>query len=229
MEESIEGMAKALRLQNARRHYRELVDEALAAGLGYEQFLRLVFERECESRSAKAVEKKIRSARFPYIKTFDEMDWSAFSVPVARTIRELQSLSFAREGRNVVLIGNPGTGKTHTAIALGDERPLRKRAQFGFGAQGGHGRKAICLLQKEVHVIRFGHTRRTGLHLLRQRGVRIAFQPPVEPKRKEVDGVHDEPAIRQMGAFVRGHDDGGGDDRQNRQQSQRHPNHRGLL
>lgn len=98
MEESIEGMAKALRLQNARRHYRELVDEALAAGLGYGQFLRLVFERECESRSAKAVEKKIRSARFPYIKTFDEMDWSAFSVPVARTIRELQSLSFAREG-----------------------------------------------------------------------------------------------------------------------------------
>ena len=60
MEESIEGMAKALRLQNARRHYRELVDEALAAGLGYEQFLRLVLERECESRSAKAVEKKIR-------------------------------------------------------------------------------------------------------------------------------------------------------------------------
>ena len=114
-------------------------------------------------------------------------------------------------------------------LPAGDERSLRKRAQFGFGAQGGHGRKAIGLLQKEVHVIRFGHTRRAGLHLLRQRGVRIAFQPPVEPKRKEVDGVHDEPAIRQMGAFVRGHDDGGGDDRQNRQQSQRHPNHRGLL
>ena len=47
------------------------------------------------------------------------MDWSAFSLPVANSIRELQSLSFVKEGRNVILVGNPGVGKTHTALSLG--------------------------------------------------------------------------------------------------------------
>lgn len=86
----------------------------------------------------------------------------------------------------------------------------------------------IGRLQKEVHIMRIGHTSRTGVHLLRQRGPRIALQPFVEPKREEVDGVRDEHAIRQMGAFVRGYDDGG-DDRQNRQQRQCHPNHWEVL
>lgn len=47
------------------------------------------------------------------------MDWNAFSLPIANAIRELQSLSFIKEGRNVILVGNPGVGKTHTAISLG--------------------------------------------------------------------------------------------------------------
>lgn len=47
------------------------------------------------------------------------MDFSSFSLEVSNKIRELQSLNFLRTGQNVILVGNPGVGKTHTALALG--------------------------------------------------------------------------------------------------------------
>lgn len=47
------------------------------------------------------------------------MNFSAFSLEIANKIRELQNLNFLDTGQNVILVGNPGVGKTHTAIALG--------------------------------------------------------------------------------------------------------------
>ncbi len=55
--------------------------------------------------------KKVKEAKFPYIRTFAEMDYIAFSLPVANSIRELQSLAFIREGSNLILIGNPASVK----------------------------------------------------------------------------------------------------------------------
>jgi DNA replication protein DnaC len=115
----IEIMAKRLRLGNLRRHYKQLINEALDKQTSYEDFVAMVLQRECDDRRNNGIQKKIHGAHFPYIRTFDEFDWNAFSLPIANGIRELQSLSFVREGRNVILIGNPGVGKTHTAIALG--------------------------------------------------------------------------------------------------------------
>lgn len=118
MNKNIESMAFSLRLANLRRNYSALIEESLSKQLSYEQFLELILQEECNKRYEIAIQRKIKAAKFPYLRSFIEMDWNAFSLPVANAIRELQSLSFIKEGRNVILIGNPGVGKTHTAIAL---------------------------------------------------------------------------------------------------------------
>ena len=116
---NIESMAFSLRLPNIRKKYKEMIEDSLSKQLSYEQFLEFILKEECNLRHQISIDRKIKNAKFPYIRSFDEMDWNAFSLPIANSIRELQSLSFISEGRNVILIGNPGVGKTHTAIALG--------------------------------------------------------------------------------------------------------------
>ncbi len=118
-EETICSMAKRLRLQNTRERYGDIIKEAMRRNASYEGFLSLVLERECEAREAKAIAKRIKGAGFPYERNFGEIDWGAFSIPAANAIRELQSLRFVEDGRNAVLIGNPGVGKTHIAISAG--------------------------------------------------------------------------------------------------------------
>lgn len=116
---NIESMAFSLRLANIRRNYKKMIEESLSKQLSYEQFLELLLTNEVASRLEVSIQRRIHNAKFPYLRSFDEMDWNAFSLPIANSIRELQSLSFIKEGRNVILVGNPGVGKTHTAISLG--------------------------------------------------------------------------------------------------------------
>lgn len=78
-------------------------------------------QAEVEARRARIVRQRIRSSGFPYVKTLADFDWSFQpSVPRA-TVEELATLRFMERAENVVLVGSPGVGKTHLAIALGVE------------------------------------------------------------------------------------------------------------
>jgi len=70
-------------------------------------------------RESNGIERRIRIAKYPYLKYLHDLKLESFPAQVSNQIRELQSLSFLDEGRNVILVGNPGVGKTHTAIGLG--------------------------------------------------------------------------------------------------------------
>ena len=61
----------------------------------------------------------IKAARFPYIKTFDELDLTRIENVEDSYLRELATCEFVKARSNIVLIGNPGTGKTHLSVALG--------------------------------------------------------------------------------------------------------------
>lgn len=117
--DNIETMARSLRLPTIRQNYKAIIEDSMSKQLSYEQFLEVILDSECKTRHALAVEKMIKNAKFPYIRTFAEIDWNAFSLNISNSIRELQSLAFVKEGRNVILVGNPGVGKTHLSIALG--------------------------------------------------------------------------------------------------------------
>ena len=69
--------------------------------------------RECRRRS------RIRSAGFPQMKYLHELVMEDMPKEAQVILPELETLDFIRQGRNLVLYGNPGTGKTHIATALG--------------------------------------------------------------------------------------------------------------
>lgn len=95
-----------------------LADQARDAGWTFEDYLAAVLEREVSARNASGAELRIRAAGFGARKTLEDFDFDA-QPAIRNQIAALASGGFLTEARNVVLLGPPGTGKTHLAIALG--------------------------------------------------------------------------------------------------------------
>ena len=95
-----------------------LADQARDAGWSFEDYLAAVLEREVSARNASGAELRIRAAGFGARKTLEDFDFDA-QPAIRNQIASLASGGFLSEARNIVLLGPPGTGKTHLAIALG--------------------------------------------------------------------------------------------------------------
>jgi DNA replication protein DnaC len=92
---------------------------AAAEDWSYSHFLGLLLEHELAARKRRQVETNLRFANLPYHKRLNDFDFS-FQPSIDRTlIEELSTGRFLEEGRNIVLLGPPGVGKTHLAIGLG--------------------------------------------------------------------------------------------------------------
>ena len=110
---------RALKAPAAARALPKLAERARTEEWSYERFAELLLATEVASRESHGGEGRIRSARFPARKTLEEFDFT-FQRSVKKTlISHLGQLDFLAGKENVVLLGPPGTGKTHLAIALG--------------------------------------------------------------------------------------------------------------
>ncbi|MFB4165297.1 IS21-like element helper ATPase IstB, partial [Alteribacillus sp. JSM 102045] len=85
----------------------------------YEEFLALLLEREMDTRQETARYNRIRRAEFPYKKYIEDLSVKELPEDAQKNYKRFKSLDFIKEGRNVILAGNPGTGKTHMSIGLG--------------------------------------------------------------------------------------------------------------
>jgi DNA replication protein DnaC len=96
-----------------------LAEDAAKSDWTYLDFLAHLLEVEVSARYERDVAMKTKLAHFPVVKTLDQFDF-AFQPSVSeRQVRELATLRFIANGENVLLLGPPGVGKTHLAIALG--------------------------------------------------------------------------------------------------------------
>lgn len=110
---------KQLRLPAMASEYAKLAREASTAGEGHEEFLLRLTELEVSARSANAQKARIKQAGFPVLKDFETYDFSLLPGLSKQKVLELSRGQWLDEHFNCCLIGAPGTGKTHLAIALG--------------------------------------------------------------------------------------------------------------
>jgi DNA replication protein DnaC len=117
LKEAIKLYAKQLRMPTFSNY--ENVVRQLAPGDGYDQFLCQLMKLELTQRQEASQRRRIKKANFPVTKSLDEFEFKRLEHVSESFIWELASCDFINKRQNIVMIGNPGSGKTHTAIGLG--------------------------------------------------------------------------------------------------------------
>ncbi len=127
---------RALKAPAAARALPVLADRAREEQWSYERFAEALLSTEVSARDSHGGEGRIKAARFPARKTLEEFDFT-FQRSVKKTVIEhLGQLDFLHARENVILLGPPGTGKTHLAIALSIRTCLAgQRVQFATATQ----------------------------------------------------------------------------------------------
>lgn len=115
---SVQALLKELRFKHVEPNLPEVMEQAHLHSLTYDAFLKRVLSLEVEGRKRTAQHNRLKSARLPLHKTFEEFDFSFQSTLSERRMWELAELSFVATHANIVFLGPPGVGKTHLAIAL---------------------------------------------------------------------------------------------------------------
>ena len=108
------------------RDYPALCRQARDGGCAYEELLREVLEAEVTNRRQSTARRLLREARFPDVKTLEQVDWAALKGVSRPKILELSSCQYIGQAEDVILAGPIGTGKTMLAIALGVEATRRR-------------------------------------------------------------------------------------------------------
>lgn len=115
--ESISLYSKQLKLPTF-LNYQDIIRQ-LAKDKSYADFLLELLKTESSQRQENNQKRRIKAAKYPYIKTIDEYDLSRLKHVKEPFVWELAGCDYIDKCQNVVMIGNPGTGKTHLAIGLG--------------------------------------------------------------------------------------------------------------
>jgi len=117
--ENIIRYSKELRLPVFRQEFKQMAEEAAKERMEYEEFLLKLMEREFELRMENRKKAHIRQAGFPSKLYLNSLDREQLPDDAKEKLPMLERLDFIESGQNIVLAGNPGTGKTHIATGLG--------------------------------------------------------------------------------------------------------------
>ncbi len=110
---------KALKLPTFLREYDKLAQQCAAEGADHPRYLLRLAELELIDRERRMVERRIKEARFPTVKSLDSFDFTAIPSLNKTLVLELARCEYLARRENVIAVGNSGTGKTHIALGLG--------------------------------------------------------------------------------------------------------------
>jgi DNA replication protein DnaC len=106
-----------------------LLEQAAKKEPSYADFLDELLGCEVDARRSRYLRARLQLAHLPFMKTFDQFDFTFQPSIDERQVRELRTLRFVHEASNVIFLGPPGVGKTHLSVALAEAS-----IQAGFGA-----------------------------------------------------------------------------------------------
>ena len=128
-EEQIKLLAKQMKLPTF-ANYKDILQQA-KPGADFSDLLPDLLMAEASARQENQNRRRLKAAAFPYQKTLDEFDFTQLNENVSPLfIQELASCKFIDEHKNIVMIGNPGRGKTHISIALGLKACLQGYSRY---------------------------------------------------------------------------------------------------
>ena len=144
----LEHHLKELKLPSFFREYGKMAAQCAAEGVDHPGYLLRLAELELIDRHQRMVERRIRAARFPAIKSLDTFDFTAIPSVNKALVMELARCEYVQRRENIIAVGNSGTGKTHIALGLGlaarDVRGIHHRRRPGPRADGGQARKTAA-------------------------------------------------------------------------------------
>ncbi len=110
---------KILGLRKTQEIFEEEAEKAIRTKLGYIGYISKLVEEETLAKTNRSINRRIQTAKFPWVKTIEEFDFSFQPSVDEEKILKLSDLSFIDKKENILLLGPPGVGKTHLAIGLG--------------------------------------------------------------------------------------------------------------
>ena len=118
--ERLHTALESLGLKALQARLENLLEQASKKESSYADFLDKLLSCEVEARRARYLRAKLQLAHLPFVKNFEQFDFSFQPSIDERQIRELRSLRFIHEASNVIFLGPPGVGKTHLSVALAE-------------------------------------------------------------------------------------------------------------
>jgi DNA replication protein DnaC len=115
----LEHHLKALKLPTFLAEYEKVARESAADGVDHPRYLLRLAELELIERERRLVDRRIRAAKFPAVKSLDTFDFMAIPALNKMLVLELARSEYVIRYDNVIALGPSGTGKTHVALGLG--------------------------------------------------------------------------------------------------------------
>ena len=135
MQGTITQYCKILRLPQVDLSYEDEAIKATKTKMSYQEYLYSLLQHQVLIRTDNSINAKIKKARFPFIKTLEEFDFSFQPKIDDKLIRELGNLNFLAKTENLLFIGPPGVGKTHLAVAIGMKVAQNRKRVLFFTAE----------------------------------------------------------------------------------------------
>ncbi len=174
---------KALKLPTFGREYDKVARQCAAEGVDHVRFLMRLSELELIDRERRMVERRIKAARFPAVKSLESFDFLALPSLNKTLVVELARCEYIERRDNVIALGNSGTGQTHIALGLG-LAACQKGLSVGFttaaalvnGLLEARDEKRLLRLQKQLAAYRLLIIDELGFVPLSKTGAELLFE-----------------------------------------------------